>query len=418
MTSKNKVLIISILALLTGLNILWDYLCVDTAINKMNGNDFGKFYYSTSYFLHGRDMYGQSPATTITLNDNEKKFFWNLNPPHFHLLMLPFVFFPLKIAFLTWLTISFISLFIAFFLIFKEFKIKLKPTPLTFIITLLLVTAFSGMSSTLVTGQISFLLFLIVTLAWLNARKEKWFSAAFFLGVCISIKSFFIVFIPFLILRRKFKALSFLLTVITFFFLIGLAIFGIPSYKAWILASSKMDWAWVPMNGALLSILTRAFSHTILYDPIIDLPWLILPFWIGINLVIGTITAWIIIKDKSFLNIDRSFAFLLTTMLLISPLGWIYYSWVLFGPSIGLIYNFFKKNKQLYNPNHILLLKLLFILSCLWALIPLPAFRLFQPNPLATITLGSSYFWMFMTIWITLLVDYLIQLEVGKIGAA
>src|SRR5262245_47595150 len=52
-------------------------------------NDFGKFYYSAQAFLNGGDMYAPSPATAIPVIDEVREFA-NMNPPHFHLLVLPF----------------------------------------------------------------------------------------------------------------------------------------------------------------------------------------------------------------------------------------------------------------------------------------------------------------------------------------
>ena len=52
-------------------------------------NDFGKFYHSALYFLQGRDLYAASPATLIPVSNAEWRQFTNMNPPHFHLVVLP-----------------------------------------------------------------------------------------------------------------------------------------------------------------------------------------------------------------------------------------------------------------------------------------------------------------------------------------
>ena len=59
-------------------------------VQRLHMNDFGKFYYSARLFLDGQDMYGPSPATEIPVGETETRQFLNMNPPHFHLLILPF----------------------------------------------------------------------------------------------------------------------------------------------------------------------------------------------------------------------------------------------------------------------------------------------------------------------------------------
>jgi hypothetical protein len=48
-------------------------------------------------------------------------------------------------------------------------------------------------------------------------------------------------------------------------------------------------------------------------------------------------------------------------------------------------------------------------IACLGLFLPLPAVSLFQPSPVATLTIGSIYFWAFMAFWMALISDYIIQ---------
>src|SRR5688572_20635915 len=82
---------------------------VQFMFTKMHMNDFGKFYYSTRLFLEGQDMYGVSPATGIEVAENEVRQFWNMNPPHFHLLLLPLARLPPIPAFAVWGGLSLVA---------------------------------------------------------------------------------------------------------------------------------------------------------------------------------------------------------------------------------------------------------------------------------------------------------------------
>ena len=82
-------------------------------VRQLHMNDFGKFYYSAKLFLDGQDMYGPSPATEIPISDTESRQFLNMNPPHFHFLMLPFAVMGPMNAFALWVVVNLIALFLS-----------------------------------------------------------------------------------------------------------------------------------------------------------------------------------------------------------------------------------------------------------------------------------------------------------------
>src|SRR5688572_13519058 len=69
-------------------------------------NDFRVFYYSTQAWLDGQDMYGPTPATSVPVGDGRYHDLWNMNPPHFHLLVLPFAALPLGQAMAAWVVMN------------------------------------------------------------------------------------------------------------------------------------------------------------------------------------------------------------------------------------------------------------------------------------------------------------------------
>lgn len=70
-----------------GVLILYNAVFFATMKNTLHFNDFGKFYDSAVAYLDHEDMYGPTPATAIEVSQSEVQQFWNLNPPHFELLM-------------------------------------------------------------------------------------------------------------------------------------------------------------------------------------------------------------------------------------------------------------------------------------------------------------------------------------------
>jgi hypothetical protein len=64
-------------------------LLVRQMFTTLHMNDFGKFYYATRLHLADRNMYGPTAATSIPVAPGERHDFWDMNPPHFHLVVVP-----------------------------------------------------------------------------------------------------------------------------------------------------------------------------------------------------------------------------------------------------------------------------------------------------------------------------------------
>ena len=86
-------------------------------------NDFGKFYYSAVLFLEGKDMYGPSPATLIKVSPTERRQFWNMNPPHMHVPLLPLAVLPPMTALAIWSALNLLALAVSLRLIYREVPI-------------------------------------------------------------------------------------------------------------------------------------------------------------------------------------------------------------------------------------------------------------------------------------------------------
>ena len=212
--------------------VFWDSAYVWAMVQYFHMNDFGKFYYATIAFLNGQDMYGPTPATYLQVTDEYGQNFWNLNPPHFHLLLLPLVHLPELVALLSWHILN----FLAFFLMLCWIKEELHYSPPVNQKRLLVIAflAFTGTGAHLITGQLTFLLALPVTLAWISARHHEWNKAGIYLGIACSLKLFLLIFLPYFLLKRQYGAIGRFFTVLVTAFGSGVAIFGISSHLAWI----------------------------------------------------------------------------------------------------------------------------------------------------------------------------------------
>src|SRR5947209_3735552 len=108
---------------------------------ELHMNDFGKFYYSARAFLDGADMYAPSPATNLRFENAPDIQYLNLNPPHFHLLVLPFARLPPDAAGTLWIAVSIFALLISLMLIRRE--IGGTWTPVGALVAIFVILAFA-----------------------------------------------------------------------------------------------------------------------------------------------------------------------------------------------------------------------------------------------------------------------------------
>ena len=308
-----------------------------------------------------------------------------MNPPHFHLLILPLALLTPAWAISIWLVASLLAFLAAARAVSREFNWQWTPARVAWVVFAAVVC--SATATNVVTGQLTFLLMLPITLAWLAARNGDWTRAAWILGVAVSIKPFLGVFWVYLLVTRRLKAWSVMTLAGSLCVLAGLLVFGPGAYASWLGALSAVEWWWPPMNGSITGFLSRSLSPSPLFTPVADLPGLIRPLALVLSAaaVLGLLLS--LARDRSA---DRSFAGLLLTAQLISPLGWVYYLWFAAGPLLGLWRSYGNRAR----PSS----KLLLGLALPGLVCPL-TYTIMWKAGLATVTIGSIYWWSTVCLW-------------------
>ena len=363
-------------------------------VQRLHMNDFGKFYYSTRLFLDGQDMYGPSPATEIPVSETESRQFLNMNPPHFHLLMLPFAVMGPMNAFALWAAVNLLALFLSLRAIARELRIEWTRRRLMW--TAVGVILCSATGTIVVTGQLTFLLLLPVTFAWIAARQGDWNKAAAYLGVCASVKPFLGIFLVYLLLRRDIKPIATMVVSGALCGVAGLAIFGSSAYTNWLEAVSSVDWTWAPMNGSLAALVSRAFDESPYYTPAASGPWLIGPITTTLSLAVVGV-AFRELRRTMHESVDHVFGILLLTAQLVSPLGWVYYLWLIVGPATAVSQSSKYQLSRLRNG--------LALLAVPGLLVPYLVTMQGTDSPVVGLTLGSIYVWTTLFLWGSLIVD-------------
>lgn len=340
-------------------------------------NDFGKFYYAVAGWQAGASLYAPSVATHLS-DGSVTVDFLDLNPPHFHFLLLPLVNFELGTAARVWLALNLVAAAASCRLVLLELGIRIERWQWLPLIALCL-----GSTATManaVTAQCTGLLMPLLTLAWIAARRDRWLSSGLCLGILVSVKPFLGLFLIAFLLKRQWRGIAAMCASGVICALSGSAYFGWQSYFAWMEALRAVSWVWAGMNGSLLALLTKSLSGSPTLTPVFVAPSLITPLWVaGVALV----CFWSI-RALSW-SVDHLFAVTLLASLVISPLGWIYYLWLALPPCLAL----WQQRTS----------------ACTWAglafqCIPLLKLGIGQPFSLATVFVASAYAWTMLLLWL------------------
>lgn len=402
------------LIMLVLIAVTWDFLLGYTTLIGFDVNiqDFGRFYFATQAFINGQDMYGPTQGTLIPMTPLYAEHLWDLNPPHFHLLFYPLIVFSPHQALAIWASISILAFFFCCYLVISELRISLSLYHWG--IVLLAILAFSATGFLIRTAQVSLILMLPFTLAWLSARKGNWSKSGFYLGVLTGIKLFFLIFLPLFLFRRQFRGIAtFLLGCLSGFGL-GLVVFGVEPYLSWMQVLTHIDWAGGSNNASLFGFMTRAFSDSPFFQPI-NAHFNFYPTWFVLSALLGLVSVLATAYDSSPNAIDRGFSILSVGAILISPLGWSYYFFLPLGPIAALAYSWknagFIQRTQ-FQLRSLSLRNAFLILGIPGLFFPCTFGTIFQPNTMATLFIASIYFWTTLFIWAALLSDWHINKKV------
>jgi hypothetical protein len=366
---------------------------VATTIADRHMQDFGVFYGAAQRVLDGhRDPYADIVAPGQAASANPV----NLNPPHFVMLMLPLGALRPDAALILF---GFLSVFAAVWalrIIVRE--LELQPAAgLTAWMALAAVCA-APTTALLLTGQIAWLLWWPVTWAWAAARHGQWIPSAIVLGIVASLKPFVGLFVPFLALAAGRGAAAAAAASAFVCLSVGAIGLGWRAFAAWLDALQSVTWALHILNASLLGVFKRLFTERLMpewnVEPLTVAPNVVWPLWGATSVLILAVSLWAVLRDRSHPSVDRFFVVVLSAALLVSPLGWIYYEFLLVGPVLALA-----TAERWWDGGGWRRL----LLGCALASVLLGpgALASFQPSGWSTMSLGSAYFWGLLSVWIS-----------------
>ena len=290
----------------------------------------------------------------------------NLNPPHFYVLVAPFTILSLNAAFVGWMVAGAAAILGAAFVAQRDLRANWTPTAAVIILNN------AALNSTVRTGQLSFLLALPVTLAWRAARHARWTSLGAWLGLAASVKPFLLIVLPYLVLRRLWRAVAVMVLTICGCVATGALVFGVEAVRDWVgvLAhQGRMDTHF--HNASWVGFAARALpAH-----------------WRTVSILIAVVGVLVTVAVAYRTHsVNRAWLLMMIGALLWSPLGWIYYGWILMPPAVAWAL-------EGRMP------RLIWAGAMLWLWPPYTP-SLSEASPFVAGTAGSVYFWGLLLAWV------------------
>jgi alpha-1,2-mannosyltransferase len=318
-----------ILDFLIGLLLLIYLFAILRTSNLDLNNDFRTFYISAESFMRGENIYSSNALGTEQFKaeiDAAPVLHPNLNPPFFTLLVLPFATLNYNFAFSIFSILSVLSGAIAIWAIHRELftndsKPVLRPT-------LVLYLAYFPTLAAIILGQLSIYLLLILTLVWVHSRQGRDEATGILLGLALAVKLYTGLFLIFFLIRRRWRVVAWYITSFIIFNFVSLLLFRIDTFKNYLETLVSIYWYNAVWNASFLGFSSRIIQN--INGTSIESTARVVSLLLSLSLL--ALILWIAWPDKKRVSeklalqrYDLCFALYLVAMLLISPLGWMYY---------------------------------------------------------------------------------------------
>lgn len=353
-----------------------------------DAQDFGVFLASARHDLAGRSLYSRQPRASAT---GRRTAPLNLNLPHTMALLRPLARLSDGAALLTWMALGLALGLAASVASIAALGWRLRPLPA--LLVALYLVAWAPSAAVTSTAQITFYVTAPVVAGWLAFRRRRPVAAGAWIGLAAAIKPFLLIFLPYFLVRRDYRALAAMLAVVGAVIGIGLAMYGPGAYAEWLGQLPDVTWSAHFLNASLLGLLQRLIGRSG-HATLATAPGLVAPLCAALALAVGVATLWAVRRPaRHSRQVDGDWAAVLLASLLMSPLGWSYYLWIAVWPVAAVIAA--ARPWRQARP------------ADAW-LVPGLAGWLWwgamtewgQPHPLATLTAASLYFWSLLSLWI------------------
>ncbi len=287
-----------------GLVILWSYIQAPTPVHS----DFNNDYRAAQALRSGRSIYAAT----------------NAHPPCDALLFVPLSYLSSRVAFVLWSLFSILCYFGTIFFILSELPVNIPSRWRLPVLGLTL--CWYPLLAHIALGQWSLFLGASLVLGWGALRRGEERLAGILFGLATAIKLFPALVGILLLLRRKWCALAWMVSLVIITLLLSVQLVGMTDVFRYFLILSPENvarYATFPVNVSLTGLISRFFVAGRWVRP-----WLVSP---RLAKVIIFSSSLLLLADWGWQTWylppgrhgdDLAFAYVLLAMLLLSPITW------------------------------------------------------------------------------------------------
>ena len=270
------------------------------AVHALGYSDFFLLHDSAKALLAGSDLY----ATGSSIHGTK-----NLNPPHLAILMAPFGALSLSsAAFVMW------GVILTAALVYAGAIARTISWPKGYMVfAVILASAASGVAVSLI--NLGWPLAAATAWAWIWQREGRVRRSAMAIGCLASLKVFYLIFVPYWLWRRDFRSAIWSVGAFCAVLATGVLVVGLEPY---------LEWVDVLKNGSPLSSerpLDASWHSVVTRLPLDNASTL--GIWLA-GCAVGVAVSWLRLRQET--DVDVHWALILTVMIILSPLGWVYYA--------------------------------------------------------------------------------------------
>jgi glycosyl transferase family 87 len=236
----------------------------------------------------------------------------NLNLPHVAALFWPLSFVTVGTAWVLWQALQIVCACDILRRVMSE--TRLRPSAETVALLMLCPATIAQLAM----AQTGWTLAWLVAMAWYTRiARPGW--CGLWLALAIAAKPFLLVLLVWLALRRRWLDAFVCAVVVGLIVTAGVALTGVNAYRVWLARTGNIQWAHWPLNWSLLGAWHRAVPtgvpDALLYS------------------ILAIVLALVFERLRHMpLTSPAGWVFALSSSLLLSPLGWGYYVWILLAP--------------------------------------------------------------------------------------
>jgi hypothetical protein len=312
--------------------LLVAYLLLLSSVSKLPVVwDFTIYYASARHFWEGQSLYAAVPVDAFgtppeSISLARDTLHANLSPPPAMLLMVPLGLWSYTSAYSIWTIFSILCGLASVVCLGSTLGRGNGRVVPTLVLGILLLAHFPTFVNVQL-GQVALVLLLLLSIVWVAARGGRDTAAGIALGLALTMKLFVALLLLYFLVRRRWRLVAWSAATLLLTTTAGLLVFGLASFREYLSALETVTWFASNWNASFLGFFTRILggSENV---PLVDVPGLAhaLSYALSLVGVLGLVwLSWPRGGEPLPAAFDLGFGLSLALMLLVSPLGWIYY---------------------------------------------------------------------------------------------